>query len=245
MARVAVHAEDIGVESPYLLEGLPGVGLVGKIAVDHLVTSWEMDHVASIHCEGIPQVAVYGDGAYDIHPPVRLYADADRNVLALQSDVPISPEVSTDFAACVTEWLDDHDATPLYLVGLAAEKDGVPDLYGVATGSEADLLADHDVAAPTDSGMVSGPTGALIAEAEKRDLDGLGLIVEANAQFPDPESARVLLTRAIEPITGLEVDTEALVEQAEEIAEAREKLAQRMQEGTPESSSAQPVGMYQ
>jgi uncharacterized protein len=245
MARVVVHAEDIGVESPYLIEGLPGVGLVGKITVDHLVSTWEMDHVASIHCEGIPQVAVYGDGAYDVQPPVRLYADDSRNVLALQSDVPISPEVSTDFAACVTEWLDAQDATPLYLVGLAAEKDGVPNLYGVATGNAADLLAEHDVDAPTDSGMVSGPTGALIAEADQRDRDGLGLIVEANAQFPDPESARVILTNAIEPITGLEVDTAALVDQAEEIAEAREKLAQRMQESTPESSSAQPVGMYQ
>jgi len=62
-----------------------------------------MDHVATIHCEGIPQVAIYGDGTYDILPSVRLYADAGRYVLALQRDVPITPKVSRDFAACVSE----------------------------------------------------------------------------------------------------------------------------------------------
>jgi len=41
------------------------------------------------------------------------------------------------------------------------------------------------------------------------------------------------------------VDTEQLVEQADKIADAREKLAQRMQQADDESSQAQPVGMYQ
>jgi uncharacterized protein len=245
MAHVVEHVDEIGVESPYLVEGLPGVGLVGKIAADHLVNQWEMDHVASVHCDGIPNVAVYGEGEYDVHPPVRIYADADQDLLVLQSDVPVSPDAANGFADCLIEWFDAQDVTPIFLVGLAAEKEGVPDLYGIATGTIGSVLGEHDIPAPSDSGMVSGPTGALIAEAEQAGLDGLGLVVEANPQFPDPEAARVLLTTGVGPIAEVDIDTDALVEQAEEIAEAREKLAQRMQEASQESSRAQPVGMYQ
>lgn len=245
MAQIEEHVADVGIESPYLVEGLPGVGLVGKIAVDHLVTEWDMTHVASARCEGIPNVSVYGDGEYALSPPVRLYADAERDVLALQSDVPVSPDAATEFAGCVTEWYAGHGATPIFLVGIAAEKDDVPSLFGVGTGDGAELLSAQDIDPPGDSGMVAGPTGALLSEADQRDLDGVGLVVESNPQFPDPEAARILLTKGIGPIAGVDVDTSALLEQAEDIAEARERLAQRMQEATDESSRAEPVGMYQ
>jgi uncharacterized protein len=159
--------------------------------------------------------------------------------------VPISPTVAEDFASCVTGWLADADVSPIYLSGLPEEKDGVPKMYGISTGDAEQILDEHDIAPPTEHGLVSGPTGALLAEANEHALDGLGLIVQANSNFPDPEAARVLLTEAIEPITGIEVGTEKLVEQADRIAQAREQLAQQMQQAQDESTRAQPLGMYQ
>jgi uncharacterized protein len=244
MARVAEH-ESIGLESPVLVEGLPGVGLVGKIAVDHLVEQLDMTHYASCHCEGLPRAAVYRKDQRDVVPPVRLYADEERDLLALQSDVPVSPEAAEEFASCVTGWLADNGVTPLYVSGLPQEKNGVPEMYGVSTGEAATVLADHDIPTPAENGVVSGPTGALMAEASRQDLDSLALVVQANANFPDPEAARVLLQNAIGPIAAVEVDTEHLVEQADRIAKAREQLAQRMQQAGEESTRAEPLGMYQ
>ncbi|PSQ59661.1 MAG: 3-isopropylmalate dehydratase [Halobacteriales archaeon SW_9_67_25] len=235
----------MALESPVLVEGLPGVGLVGKIAADHLVREFDMTHVASCHCEGIPNVVIYAEDERDVRPPVRFYADEARDLLALQSDVPISPNAAVDFASCVTGWLGENDATPLYLSGLPEEKEGIPELYGVHTGDAEGLLADHDIPAPSENGMISGPTGALLAEASEQDLDSLGLVVQANANFPDPEAARVLLTRAIGPIAGVDVETDTLVEQADRIAQAREQLAQQMQQAEEESTRAEPLGMYQ
>lgn len=204
-----------------------------------------MTYYGACHCEGLPNVAVYEEGGYDVRPPVRLYADGDRDLLVLQSDVPVSPDSATDFATCVTGWLVEHDVTPLYLSGRAEEKEGVPELYGIATGDGGELLTEYDIPEPSESGLVSGPTGALLAEAAEQDLTGAGLVVQANAQFPDPEAARVLLTEGVEPLAGIDVDTEALVEQADRVAEAREQLAQQMQEAEDESTRAQPLGMYQ
>jgi uncharacterized protein len=244
MAHVTEHAE-LDLESPMLVEGLPGVGLVGKIAADHLVKSLEMTHYASCYCEGLPRVAVYEEGESTVRQPVRIYADTDRDLLVLQSDVPVSPQAAPEFASCLTGWFVEHDVTPICLSGLAREKEDVPELYGVGTGEGEAALAEHDVAIPSESGMISGPTGALLAEAGEQGVDSVGLVVEANAQFPDPEAARILLVEGIEPLTGVEVGTDKLVEQAEEIAEAREKLAKRMQQAEDESTQAQPLGMYQ
>jgi len=244
MAHVDVH-RDVALAEPTLVEGLPGVGLVGKIATDHLIESLDMEYYASCYCDGLPSVAVYEESERSLRPPVRVYADADRDLLALQSDVPVSPEHAPEFATCLAGWFAENEVTPLCLSGLAEEKDGVPELYGVGAGEGSTRLDRQGIDAPPESGVISGPTGALLAETNRRGVDSVGLVVQANPQFPDPESARVLLVEGIEPLADIAVDTQRLVEQAEEIATAREKLAQRMQEATEESTQAQPLGMYQ
>lgn len=244
MARIEFHT-DTTLDSPMLVEGLPGVGLVGKITADHLIDQFDMVHYGSAHCEGLPEVAVYQGGERSIQSPVRIYADADRDLLVLQSDVPVSPQSAPEFAACVSGWFANEDVMPICLSGLPEEKTGVPEMYGIGCGAGATSLEEHGIDPPEESGMISGPTGAILSEATKQGLDSIGLVVQANAQFPDPEAARILLTKGIGPIAGIEVETDRLVEQAERIAQAREKLAKRMQEAEDESSKAQPLRMYQ
>ena len=149
MARIDV-VEPADVSDPTFIEGFPGVGLVGKIAADHLVEAFEMVHHGNVHCEGLPPVATYGVDDTALRTPVRLYADDARDLLVLQSDVPVAPE-----------------------------------------------------------------------------------------------AARAVLTEAVEPIAGVEVPTDDLVDRADAIRQARERLARRMQEAESDSSRAQPLGMYQ
>lgn len=237
---------DVSLESPTLVEGLPGTGLVGKIAADHVVEQFGMEYVAAVHCDGLPEVAVYHGGSSAVVPPVRLYADGDRDLIVLQSDVPVSPRAATEFADCITGWIEANDVTPIYLSGLPVEeKSGVPTLSGVATGGAAGLLDEHGIDSPSEAGLVSGPTGALLYEANTRGIDSLGLVVETDPQFPDPESARVILTQGVIPIAGIDLDTDDLLERAEEIQQAREDLAKRMREAGEESSEATPLRMFQ
>ena len=245
MARVQVHDGDIALESPVLVEGLPGAGLVGKIAADHLVDAYGMAHYGSVRCDGLPDVAVYRGDSSDVLPPVRLYADEARDLLVLQSDVPVSPSGAPEFADCVTAWLDDHDVLPLYLSGLAEDKEGVPELYGVATGDAESVIDRAGLVPPRERGLVSGPTGALIAAAGETGLDAAGLIVQTNPQFPDPEAARAILEHGVGPIADVDVDTSALVEQADEIQQAREQMAKQLQDGGDESTAAQPIRGFQ
>lgn len=245
MAHVQVHAEDIDLESPVLVEGLPGAGLVGKIAADHLVEEFDMDYYGAVRCEGLPEVAVYEGEQSDIRPPVRLYADGDRDLLVLQSDVPISPTQASNFATCVTGWIENNGVFPLYLSGLPEEKNGTPEMFGIATGTGDDYLDEAGIVPPREGGLVSGPTGALLDRARAEGLDSVGLIVQTEARFPDPEAARVILEHGVEPIADIEVETEMLLERADEIQEAREQLAERLHQAEDESTQAQPIRGFQ
>lgn len=245
MAHVDVHAE-LDLEAPTLVEGLPGAGLVGKIAADHLVEQFDMEYVASCFCAGLPSVAVYHADSPETVPPVRIYADESRDLLVLQSDVPVSPSQAGEFASCLTGWFADRDVFPVFLSGLPEEKNGVPAVYGISTGSGGSRLEAAGIEPPDESGLVSGPTGALIHEANVAGLDGVGLIAETEAQFPDPEAARAVIADGIQPLLDIDVETDALVDQAEKIQDARERLARQVQEAEgDESTEAKPIRGFQ
>ncbi|WP_336037067.1 proteasome assembly chaperone family protein [Halobacterium yunchengense] len=249
MARVRSVAEP-DLDSPVLVEGLPGVGLVGKITTDHLVDTFEMEYVASIECDGVPRVAIYDADDHDVLPPVRLYADESRDLLALQSDVPVTRQASVDFSACFTEWLASQNATPLYLSGLPVEDhdpETLPDVFGVATSdTAAERLRDHDIPTPPERGLIGGPTGALVNRAAENGVDATGLVVESDPQFPDPAAAKRLIDAAVEPLADVDVPTDELVDRAEEIRDQKERLAKRMQEASQEESTqARPMRMFQ
>lgn len=248
MASVNLRT-DLDLDDPTLVEGLPGVGLVGKIATDHIVETYDMELVASIDCDGIPSVAVYDDDSRDVVPPVRIHADESRDLLALQSDVPVARSGSSDFADCLTTWFDSHDVTPLYLSGLPDENHepgDLPAVFGIGSGDGTDRLADHDIDTPPERGVVGGPTGALVNRAAETDLDAVALVVESDPQFPDPAAARRLIDHAIEPLANIDVPTDDLVDRAEDIRTQKEQLAQQMQDADEEESTqARPMRMFQ
>ena len=246
MAHVSIRGDrELDLEAPTLVEGLPGAGLVGKIAADYLVETLEMDHVADVRCDGLPRVAVYRGGDPTTRAPVRIHAAEDRNLLVLASDVPVSPSAAPEFADCITGWLDEHDVFPVYLSGLTEKREGVPDVYGIATGGATDRLETAGAGAPPEGGLVSGPTGALLARADEVEFPSICLIARTEGQFPDPEAARAMLDGPIAALTGVEVDTETLVERAEEVRAARERLAQQLRDAGDESSEAQPIRGFQ
>jgi uncharacterized protein len=92
---------------------------------------------------------------------------------------------------------------------------------------------------------VTGPTGALFSHAIESRRTAVGFVVESDPRFPDPEAARRVLDGGIAPLSGVDVPTDDLVDRAEEIRDAKERLAKRMSDADEESSQAKPLGMFQ
>ena len=246
MAHIRILDHDVELADPYMIEGLPGVGLVGKIAADHLIESLEMTQYADVHCDGLPSVARYEEGDPTLSTPLRLYANDAGDLLVLQSDIPVSPDAATEFANCIQGWFDEEGVTPVYLSGIPREKDADPPaLYGISAGDGTRLLSEVDIGEPTETGIVTGPTGAMLAHAVDHETTAVGFVVESDPQFPDPEAARIVITEGIEPLTGMEFSVDDLVDRASEIRQAKEQLAQQMQGAGEESTKVQPLRMYQ
>lgn len=248
MVEIRTTDESVDPADTTLVEGMPGVGLVGKIATDHLIDVLDMEQFAEVRGEGIPPVTVFDGDDRGVNPPIRLYIDPAERVVALRSDVPVHVMDTPLFTERLTEWVLENDILPIYLGGLAAERDAdeLPSVEGIGVGDGKGILDAEAIPAPDESGMVSGPCGALLSNAAEENADAIGLVVDTDPRFPDPQGSHALIKNGINPVAGVKAETQRLVDEAEEIMEQRQELAKRMQQADQhEASQVSRTGMYQ
>lgn len=238
---------EVATESPTLIEGLPGLGLVASITADQITRQLDLDYHGQITCAELPPVVSYEDGR--VRDPVRVYAGKDPAVLTLQSDMPIPEEAFDELGACVLNDLVDEFDRAIFLAGAPAQsEEELGDVSGIATTETIEgELTDAGIDLAEGSGLVGGVTGALIDECYRNDVPAAGLIVKANPHIPDPGAARTVVENALEPLLEFDIDTAELQEQADSIRERLEQVAEQYQQQAEAQSQPQTpnASMYQ
>ena len=237
---------ELGTESPTLIEGLPGLGLVAAIAVDQITKQLELDQHGTIVSDDFPPVAAFDDGR--VRDAVRVYAGEDPAVMTLQSDIPIPPSAVDSLSQCVLSDLAEEFEQAVFLAGAPAEsEDEIGEVVGVATTDDLETaLADAGIPLADGSGVVGGVTGALLADCYHDDVAAAVLIVRSNPYIPDPAAARAVIEEALEPLVEFDIHTQELREQAEEIQKQKQQIAEQLRQ-YQQQQDQQPAmpGMYQ
>lgn len=240
-------ATETNVESPTLIEGLPGLGMVASIAVDQITAQLGLQHTGSIRSEKFPAVAAFNDGR--VRDAVRVYAGQEPSVMTLQSDIPIPDSGVEPLSQCVHENLAPQFEKAIFLVGAPAEsEDQIGGVNAVATtdGVERDLT-EAGIPLAQESGAIGGVTGRLLADCNRNDVPAATLVVRCDPRLPDPRAARDVINDALEPLVDFDIDTDELDERAETIQQEKQQVAQQLQQlhAGDEESPLQSQTMYQ
>ena len=238
---------ELTTESPTLIEGLPGLGLVASIAVDQITEQLGLEQHGTIVSDDFPPVASFEDGR--VRDAVRVYTGADPAVMTLQSDVPIPPSAVESLSRCVLNELAEEFDRAVFLAGAPAEsEDQVGAVAGVATTDALEAeLENAGIELADGSGVIGGVTGALLADCYRGDVPAVALVVRSNPYIPDPGAARAVIEDALEPLVEFDIDTQELLERAEEIQRRKQQVAEQLQQYQQQQQPERPQGpsMYQ
>jgi uncharacterized protein len=239
---------ELPAESPTLIEGLPGLGLVASIAVDRITDQLGLEQHGTIVSEDFPSVAAFSEGR--VRDTVRVYAGADPDVMTLQSDVPVPPGAVDSLSECVLNDLAAEFERAVFLAGAPADsEDEVGDVVGVATTDDLEAaLTGVEIPLADGPGAIGGVTGALLSDCYRGDVPAAALVVRSNPYLPDPAAARAVIEDALEPLVDFDVDTRDLLEQAEEIQRQKQRIAEQLQQyynGEPQQQQSVSPSMYQ
>ncbi|MEE9592970.1 MAG: PAC2 family protein [Thermoplasmata archaeon] len=232
-----VDHEEMDLSAALCVVGFPGVGLVGRIATDFLVSQFDLKRIASLQSDDFPPMAILVKG--QTMSPVRIHAapmvcgvDGTCNQLAvLQAELTPSGEVLYELADALISWCLDKRVREMVVLEGFVRPEGTADSVVYGTGnnpSTLERLKKIDVK-PLGEGVISGIAGPLSYLAEVRGLDVTILLAETAREFPDARAAAKLL-EVIDPIVHhIEIDAKPLYEKAE-LIEAR--LKQNMEQHT-------------
>ncbi len=239
---------DVSANSPTLIEGLPGHGLVAAIAVDQLTEQLGLEHCGNIVSDDFPPVVTFDDGL--VQDLVRVYSGSEPAVMTLQSDLALPPQAHEPLSACVLSELADEFSRAIFLAGAPAEsEEAIGEVSGVATTKAIKTdLVDAGIPVPDEPGLVGGVTGALVRECYQADVPAALLIVRSHPFLPDPQAAKSVIETALEPLVEFDIETTALDDQADEIQQQMQQVAQQYQQIAEEQGGHQQqvqTGMFQ
>jgi len=221
---VRIHAEEVSSESPVLIEGFPGIGLIGNIASQHLVESLNMRHIGTLVSDYFPPIAIMYRGRVSM--PVRIYESSEQNLITILSDIPVVPEASYPVASAIVDWCEHIGAREVVSIAGVATMGEEQRVFGAATTEELwQRIAPH--VEMFEVGSIAGISGSLLTECYVRGIPALALLGETHGTGPNPRAAAHVI-ETMNSVYGLSVDVQGLLEQAERIETEMQRLAEQV-----------------
>ncbi len=215
---------DPGLTDPVLVEGLPGVGHVGKLAAEHLVEEFDGRLVRRVYSEHFPpQVTVDAESVGRLASAEFHAVDVgDRDVLVLVGDhQPQDVGGHYRLAEAFLDVAGEFGVEEVVALG------GVPTGELVETYTVIGAVGDPAMREPLTAagvefrpdepaGGVVGTSGLLLGLAGRRGLPAACLLGETSGYLVDPKSAQAVL-EVLQRTLDFEVDFGTLEERAQEM----------------------------
>lgn len=221
-------------DRPIVVEGLPGVGNVGKLAAEHLVDMLKAKKFMEIYSKHFPpQVLIDDDGVVKLVRNELFYHKArdseTADLILLTGDYQgLSPDGQYELAHKVLDVLEGYKPSRIYTlggwgIGKMIEK---PRVLGAATDKE--IVAEMKKFGVTFSkgepgGGIVGASGLLLGLGKLRGIDGVCLMGETSGYFVDPKSAEAVL-EVLTKTLKVDIDFSELHEKARQIDAITSKL---------------------
>lgn len=237
-----VETEKAELKEPLVILGFAGAGLVGGIAVSYIIDQLGMKKIAHVRSKYMPPAVVFMDGK--LRHPFRIYSDDGGKLTAVVCEVPLRSDGSYPIATTLLDWAEEENAAELVILEGAPVR-GLPKKRKSFFAAEPEKRTQYEEQGVTmlSAGIIRGLAGSILNECLTRKITGVAFMVPAISFMPDPKGAAVLI-ETLNRIYSLDVDTEDLMERAEEIKQKLKEVAERRRRmkkaeekrGMPESS---------
>lgn len=239
--------EDVQLNNPIFIVGLPGVGHVGKLVAEHLIEELNAEKILEIYSQHFPPQVLVDENSetHLVNNEMYVCKTEKHDILALIGDHQ-SSSTEGHYKLC-TLYLDiarEFGVQRIYTLG------GFPtgqltyseEVLGAVNNPEMiEELKEYGVIFKENEpgGGIVGASGLLLGMSKLEKIDAACLMGLTSGYLVDPKSAQSLL-KVICKIFELNIDVGPLEERAKEMEKivARLKEVEQQQKGMTEMSTA-------
>lgn len=242
--------EEVELENPIMIVGLPGVGLVGKLVTEHLVDELGAEKIFEIYSPHFPpQVLVNEDCTVrPVSNSIYLGKANENDVLFLVGDhQSTTSQGHYELCTLYLKLAADLKVSRIYTLGGYPTGKLVHEEVVLGVANSLDLIEEMknygvEFRESEPSGGIVGASGLLVAFSRFNDIDAACLMGMTPGYLMDPKSAQNLL-KLVCRILEINVDTTSLEKKVEEMESIMEKLKEKeeMQKPTVEIPSEEDL----
>ncbi|HLC78909.1 MAG TPA: PAC2 family protein [archaeon] len=209
-----VETEKINFSGYTLIEGFPGMGLVGTIAAKYIIEKLGFEYVGYIDSDIFMPVIRIHDGV----PvrPARIYADRKRKIAVLISEQVISKQFIYMVAKKTAKWIEDEGIEELVsLSGVQAAPGAQREMiYGIAANEKSKELIKEYGLTQINEGITTGITALILLELRASKVKAISIL--GNVELSADYKATAEVLKKLNAILGLQLDIDPLLQEARE-----------------------------
>ncbi|RLG17686.1 hypothetical protein DRN75_03375 [Nanoarchaeota archaeon] len=244
MKFIEKQIKRVTLKSPIIIQGLPGIGNVGRLAVDYLIDETDAVLFKEIYSSSFPNsVFVNADSTVSL-PSLRFYHRRIKSkdyVFIMGDAQPTEEEKSFELSEKIVETAKKWGARLIITIGgigLRAEP-SKPKVHAVVSDPKMKKQLKNYVILDGDKtvGFIVGANGLVVGLASLAKLKAIALLSET---FAHPEhfgiNAALSALEVVNSITGLNIELNRLKSEVKSLKRRAKKVAQ-MEESSPEEMS--------
>ncbi len=173
-------------EKPILIEGLPGIGSVGKIAVDFMIDELEPTLLYTIYSNSFPNLVFISENNLVEMPAIKIHLHKKKggDILLMSGDIqPVDERSSYEFAYQMVDLMKKLGCKEIVTLGGIGRPGPVKDPKVYITATDQKTLKKYESKKVNSKigGVVSnifGATGLLLGAAQVKGLQGAAFLVD-------------------------------------------------------------------
>lgn len=221
-------------KDPILIEGLPGIGNVGKLAVEHLIDTISAVKFAELYSKDFPpQVFINPDGTITLVNNEFYYWKAkkknQRDLILLTGDYQgLSSQGQYELVEKILDVSKELGVKEMYTLGGYGLGHEIEDPKVLCATTDKQLVKKMKKYGAVfkknePGGGIVGASGLLLGLGKLRGVEGTCFMGETPGYLVDPKSAKAVL-KILMKITNIDVSLSALEKKAKEIEHIAHQL---------------------
>lgn len=235
--------KDMNLQGGTIIEGSPGVGLVGTIAATYLIDYLKLDQICAFDSELFPPVSMI----YAKKPkfPARIYASEKHKIGIFLTEFTPLPQLHRPIAKKLLDWCKDKGCTRIVaLEGLPSEVECQKEedlgkisskVVGIGSTDAARGQLTKAKIESLETGMIYGVSGVLLNYGRWEKFDVITILAEACAELPDALASAKILEALDKLLPDIKIDTKPLYEESKKLEEYLKTLRKQAEKPLPDS----------
>ncbi len=222
----------VHLKEPVLVQGLPGLGYIGKVAVDYFVEKLKPHKIAELYSsyllfpDGNLGINISEDGTYSL-PRYEFYAYNERepNLILLTGDAQPSVTGQYEVASQVLDFAQQFGCSRVFTMGGYGTRSSndAGAVYAVVGDSELGERLKKLGAKLAKGGAVTGAAGVILGIGRQRGLQCAGLLGATTGIYPDLEASRAVI-QTLTALLSMPVELKDLDTEIEDLRKKMERF---------------------